>query len=225
MIKITESAAGRVTVESPFHPSFSPKAKTFGGRWDSAAKRWSFDARDLARVKVLCVALYGTDGSPIDAADLLTIRTDGVLDDSPSSTEVRIAGRQIARIRGRDSGATLGDGVVLLAGRFRSGGSAKNPRIQWDPDTRFELRDVPRAMAEKVHATYHGVTLLDASGTVVAEPTVESPPAEVLSVSVVAEMAGIEIDHSGDLAQLEIEIASAEGRAAGLRFRAAELQS
>jgi hypothetical protein len=220
-IKADDRQSGKITVASPFNPDFAPKARGAGGRWDAARKVWVFDARDEERVRKICRTVYGTDGA--DAADVLTIRAtakvcdqrgQGKFDDRPMS--YWLAGREIARAYGRDSGAKLADGVVLLTGGFYSGGSVKNPACYHKAGTTFEVRDVPRAAAEKVHAEYHDVTLLDASGNIVAEPTSEPAPEPQ------AETAP---DRSAELAAVQIEIAAAEGRLAGLRYRAAEIGS
>jgi hypothetical protein len=210
-IRIEHTPNAKILCETPYSPTFPAAAKKLGGRWVPERKAWQFDGRDEAAVRALCVRLFGTDGSPETTADVLTIRApSGVC--TNDGTALWLAGRQVARVLGRDSGARLGDGVVVVTGSFGSGGSMKNPRIVVKAGTVFELRDVPRAMAEKVHAEYHGVTLLDAQGTVVLEPTSAEEPAPV-----VAEPSEIEV--------VEREIAAAFARLAGLRFRAAELRS
>jgi hypothetical protein len=94
-------------------------------------------------------------------------------------------------------------------------------RLRYREGTVVEVRDVPRAAAEKVHTEYHGVTLLDAQGVVVALPTSEqvAPPAEVLEQAF-----GIEIDRRAELEAVEKEIAEFEEKIAGLRARAAEIK-
>lgn len=209
-MKIEIETTGRTTsAKTPFNPDFPARAKRIGGRWDSVAKAWLFDARDEDKVRKLCVALFGTDGSPETAADVLTVRAPAKVCDW-QQTSLWLCGRKVASVLGRDSGARLGDGVVLLAGKFSSGGSMKHPRIERSEDAVIELRDVPRAMAEKLHAEYHGVALLDAQGAVVAEATSEE-----------SEM----VVSGREEAEIEREIAAAEGRLAGLRFRAAELRA
>ncbi len=220
-VEITKSGT-RLTTKTPYNPDFSPKAKKLGGKWDKAARVWTFDARDEERVRALCARLFGTDGSPVAAEDLLTVRARPDVCDvrrGSAAGELWICGRKVAGVTGRDSGARLGEGVVMIAGGFSSGGSVKNYRCMWPGGTVFEVRDVPRALAEKLHAEYLGITLLDAAGVVVAEPTSESAVEECDA------NAGIEIRQTAELHDVETEIAKAEGRLAGLRFRAAELRA
>lgn len=140
----------QTVVESPYHPSFPPAARKLGGRWDGTRKSWVFDARDEERVHELCRTIYGTDGTESDLVDvrvtLLTQSSDCLSD---RETELYLFGRQVGRVYGRDSGAQLGEGVVVLSGKFDSGGSRKNPAICWDEGTTIELRDVPRAAIQE----------------------------------------------------------------------------
>jgi hypothetical protein len=128
-----------VTVESPYNPEFSSRARGLGGKWK--APLWIFDERDEKRVKELCVEIYGTDG--VDS-DLVSIRVTLEEDDWNYELSFYVAGRQVARAFDRDSGARLGEGVILLNGKFGSSGSRKSPAITVDKGTVFELRDIPR---------------------------------------------------------------------------------
>jgi len=146
---ITEN--GKTYLDAPYHPDLPAKGRALGGKFDARSKCWVFDARDEGRVRELALEVYGDDGSP---QELVTLRcradndTFG-LNVRGRQTSVYVAGRQVARVYGRDSGARLGNGVVVVSGGFRSGGSAKNPTVDWDDDTLFELRDVPRSAAER----------------------------------------------------------------------------
>jgi transposase len=82
--------------------------------------------------------------------DRVTVRVK-VSDESPWSARNQglfLGGFSIARGYGRDSGARLADGVVVLEGGFYSGGSAKNSTTHASSGTLFEIHDVPRGMAD-----------------------------------------------------------------------------
>lgn len=68
MIAITGNTA---IATAPYHPSFSGFARQIGGRWIADKRAWSFDSRDVARVRDLLLDLFGTDGSP---TELVTLR-------------------------------------------------------------------------------------------------------------------------------------------------------
>ena len=141
-----ETTSSHVLVTSPFHPDFPREARRLGGKWNSPV--WQFDVRDEQRVREMCQRIYGTDGTAA-AGDLVTLRcriAENRYWDAPRQG-LYVAGRCVARATGRDSGAHLGDGVVLLEGTITSGGSMKN----WNTIARgpvlLEIRDVPRPAA------------------------------------------------------------------------------
>jgi hypothetical protein len=137
------------TARSPYHPDLPARAKALGGKWDGDA--WTFDARDEARVQAMYREIYGTDGTD---GDLVTIRCSFRLDYEADKNAIFIGGREVARARGRDSGATIGDGVVFVAGSATSGGSAKNWKTIIREGSVVEIRDMPRTMAERVVAEH-----------------------------------------------------------------------
>lgn len=138
---------GRVVLTSPYHPAIPPAARALAGKWNATRKVWSFDARDLDRVRELCVTVYGIDPLAPAPADLLTVRVD--LDRLDLADSLFALGRQLARRAGRDYAVRLGEGVVILAGGFPAhGGSVKYPRLAPLPGTVLEVRDVPRMAVE-----------------------------------------------------------------------------
>lgn len=139
----------KVAVYCPYHPRFRDDAKALGGKWDALNKAWLFDTRDEQSVRELCIEHYGTDGTN---TDLVTLRCTVVDDDYIFSCKdaIRIAGREIAHARGRDSGAVLGDKIVFIDKTPRSGGSVKNWGVAIPEGSVFEIRDLPRNIAERV---------------------------------------------------------------------------
>jgi hypothetical protein len=137
-----------LAVKSPYNSEFVATAKRYGGKWSGG--QWVFDARDEERVRELCKKVYGSDGL---TADLCTIRAKFTANASVGGGPIEIAGRTIARAHGRDSGARLGEGVVLLEGKFGSGGSMKNWATFVGRNGAVVLvRDFPRAQAERLIA-------------------------------------------------------------------------
>jgi len=153
-VKVTTTDQ-RVSVQSAYIPELPAKAKRLGGKWDGFS--WSFDIRDLDRVRDLYLTLYG-DFNGEGSGETVSVR---VVVAGSEWAEYRsslfFAGRMVARARGRDSGAILGDGVVVLSGGFRSGGSVKNWRTEATGGTVFEVRDIPKGKAEAEIAGLPGV--------------------------------------------------------------------
>ncbi|TXN73264.1 hypothetical protein [Methylobacterium sp. WL6] len=143
---------GALLVQTPHvNKNFNKRIKDMGGVWHNA--RWRVDARNEALVRAALKRSYGGDGQ--GEPDVVTVRC--TIHKESWQGPVDVAGRVIARAFGRDSGATLGDGVVLVEGRITSGGS----RINWTSvvDATVVLHDCPRKVAEKmIDGGYVGVS-------------------------------------------------------------------
>ena len=148
----------KVTVHSPFCPAFPARARGLGGRWVS--DKWEFAARDDARVRALCVEMYGSDGD--DGAPTVDLHVDvNVFEGMFSQQALFLAGREIAHRPGRDSSVRLGQDVILIQGSFPgSGGSVRNPVLNTREGTILEVRGVPAAHPDTRRA---GVTVLTES--------------------------------------------------------------
>lgn len=153
MINITiTTSSNTTTLSSPYHPSLPKRAKALGGKFDSRSKKWHFDARDEERVREMAVEVYGTDGRDTDT-EKVTVRVKlseerGWVSDPREG--LFLGGQQIARASGRDSGATPGEGVVVIEGGFGSGGTTHNWETRVCAGTTVEVRDVPRGVAERI---------------------------------------------------------------------------
>lgn len=160
-IQITTQDNGRLAVTSPYNADYVAGAKDIGGRWDGANRQWTFDPRDEERLRELLRDVYGTDGSPADQADLVTVRWNitgqGV---SRGDNELYFAGRVVASRRSRDDTVRLGPNVILISGGFDySGGSMRYPSLSPEEGTVIEIRDVPRSAVTGTGAEIVGETI------------------------------------------------------------------
>lgn len=146
MVKI-EKTETQLIVSSPYHPDLPGPAKKLGGRWNKSA--WVYDARDEERVRELYRGIYGTDGSA-PTGDLVSLRVSFPDGASTYHGGIFVGGRCIGRATGRDSGASLADGIIIISGNITSGGSVKNWRTVAPEGTIVEIRDVPREKALEV---------------------------------------------------------------------------
>lgn len=146
MIKTTLTAT-TIQVESPYNREFVSQAKLIGGRW--SAPFWVFDIRDADRVRDVLMDIYGEDGS---VQDRVTIRMTLTSEHDKRGGPIVVHGREIASATGRDSGARLGRGIVLIEGKFDGGGSVKNWSTIVRTDATVLVRDVPRAAADRMLA-------------------------------------------------------------------------
>lgn len=156
-VVVISSATG-VIVESPYCPEFVDGARTLNGSWDK--RTWTFDVRDEERVRALCVSVYGTDGSDADKPTL-TIHVP-LQDKDGWAQAVYVSGHRLAFRLHRDDRPRLPEGVRVIAGGFApSGGSNANPRLEVQPGTVLEWRDVAQGTALKTLAERPGATLVD----------------------------------------------------------------
>lgn len=143
---IIKTEDGKIYVTSPYNSVFVQGAKKLDGKWK--APSWVFDARDEQLVRDLCFSTYGTDGNGI--TDVVTIKVNFSGDRFAHHGPIEVFGRTVALAKNRNSGARLGEGVILLEGGFTSGGSWKNWGTCVDDSGAVVLiRDIPRAAAEK----------------------------------------------------------------------------
>ena len=155
-----EISGSKLVATSPYHPDLPTQAKKLGGKWDRSRKAWTFDPRDEQRARQLYREIYGTDGENQDMplVDLL-VDMDKV---APEDSELYLAGRLVASVRGRDSGATLGRGVIFDQGELWSTGSTKYPRIGWKQGTRLLVRDVPAGIARETASEWaDGISVVE----------------------------------------------------------------
>jgi hypothetical protein len=156
-ITIAKNTRGeeRCWLKSPYHPDLPAKARALGGRWVDAARQWSFDARDVERVRALCRDVYGEDGTEREEdRERYTLRVNVCAISDQNGPSLWFAGREIMRRPGRDAAIRLGPGCVLVSGTLPArGGSANHPRLgipcgsEHEPVV-LEIRDVPLALVE-----------------------------------------------------------------------------
>jgi hypothetical protein len=152
LIKIEPWHDNRIIVTSPYNRQFVAAAKQTAGKWDDAYKAWIFPAETAERVREICREVYGQDDRPVETVRL-RVKYLLALDRGTAATIV-VAGRDVARAYGRDSGARLGEDVVIVSGGFRSSGSIRNFTVKEKPDTVFDLLRMPLPMAQRMVAEH-----------------------------------------------------------------------
>lgn len=119
LVKIEEK--GRIKVVSPYNGILVSKFRNLRGQFKDGA--WFFDDTLEEYVKEALLQVFGYDGTTIP--DYCTLKITG-FSKSATTDAVLLFGRTIAKAYGRDSGAKLGDDIVLITGDCGSGGSVKN---------------------------------------------------------------------------------------------------
>lgn len=171
----------QISVSSPFNVNLPKRARALSGNWNSAEHVWIYPRAAEPQVKDLYLDIYGEwDTQSTEYVNLrCTVGPDGASNLCESLT---LGGRPIARAIGRDSGARTAEGVIVLAGKFDSGGSMKNWRTSVEGDTIFRLLNVPRTKAEELVKDPKWCSSIEIEPPVVLEstPSLENTPAPMV---------------------------------------------
>lgn len=144
MPKITiKHENGKIQLNTPYNPDFVKKIKFAGGQWNSSAKVWEMDERNLDTARSIMLEVYGEDDRPTKK---VSVRISVLNQISEERGSVCILGRTVAKASGRDSGAKIGDGVCFEVGEATSGGSAKNWMTLIEQDSVIIMHDVPEKL-------------------------------------------------------------------------------
>jgi hypothetical protein len=142
-----------VGVESPYSADFVAGARRLNGVYNRTGNYWLFSPLVIDKVYDLCMRVYGEDGrETVKPADLVTLKVTTPTSWDQAKGSIELGGRVIARAWGRDSGAKLGEDVVLIEGRARSSGSVKNWYTTLNPGSIVEILNMPRRKAEQLVA-------------------------------------------------------------------------
>jgi len=147
-MKITRTDC-KIIVSSSYNADLIPLAHAAGGKWNRDHAVWEYDIRAEQQVAEAYRTAYGYWD---DVVDTVVLRCTSDAEATIRTDSLKLGGRPIARASGRNSGARLCDGVIILNGGFSSGGSVKNWQTVCKAGTSFRLLDVPKPMAEKLVA-------------------------------------------------------------------------
>lgn len=170
-----------VKVVTPYNQQFVTRCKNFRGTFKNDA--WYFDDSIADLVKEAMIETFGVDGTEVVELCTLHIKN---FSDYASKDPVVLFGRTIAKARGRDSGARLGDGIIFIKGRYSSGGSVQNWRTEVS-DADFLIKDFPleRTKFKDVQAAIKG-------GWCEVKPAVKKRSQEQIQKEIEKHLAAIE---------------------------------
>ncbi len=129
-----------IQVNTQYNPNFIYEAKQIGGRFNGDTKCWEFDIRNQELVKKILLSIFGTDGRNNNLVDVV-IKVNKKL--TSEREPIYLAGRMIAQARGRDTGATIADGVAFINKKPQSGGSRQYWTTEITQDSIFKIFDLP----------------------------------------------------------------------------------
>jgi len=136
-----------VEVHFPYHAEAKTRIKNMGGRWNGTC--WLVKPEMEADARRVLFDVFGTDGAVGLKKVTLRVRAKKDLVQHHEYGPITCCGKVLARAFGRDSGARVGEDVVLIDGNIRSGGSMKNWTVRIDAGSEFKLVNVFPALMDE----------------------------------------------------------------------------
>ena len=138
-----EHMGNEIKVITPYNSDFVQKCRNLRGEFKQGA--WWFRDNIIDYVRNAMLEIYGVTGEEQYEECSLLVKN---FTRESTCAAVTLFGRTIARAFGRDSGAKLGDEIILIDGSIDSGGSMKN----WSTcvkNATFEIQNFPLPATEK----------------------------------------------------------------------------
>ena len=124
--------AGICTLRAPFNKNLTNACHKLGGKWDGNEKAWIFTGLVSDQVEELDEKYN---------SKLIGIEVSVLRDYYEHTAPIYIAGFEIAKAFGRDSGAKLADGIAIISGKKPySCGSMKNWATEIAEGTVFRMQ-------------------------------------------------------------------------------------
>ena len=149
-IKTARCDNGTINIYTPYNRDFVSRIKGIGrARWDADRKCWNIPEAGLETARSIMQDVYGETDLPDAWQKMVTVRIKfGDRYTSECRCGVSAFGRTLARAWGRDSGAKVGDDVIMETGEVTSDGSAKNWYTVIKAGTTFRLQ-VPEGIYQR----------------------------------------------------------------------------
>lgn len=164
--RIENTENGKIAIYTPYDKKFVQTIKRIGSaRWNGDA--WTVPEDYIDDVRDIMKDIYGRDDQ--DAGETVDCEIEFSREIYEDKAAVTMFGKTLSRAWGRDSGAKVGDDVILLEGNIGSGGS----RANWDSrvyeGAKFIVKSIPKARFEKEKDEYCEKYGDDVKITVVSE--------------------------------------------------------
>ena len=143
-IKIDDKSGKRIYLTAPYNEDANAKYRQVGGRWLKKSRRWSFARGDIELVRQALMDVFGVTDIVDETVTARVRVADWQWRDRKGNPGKATFGGQTIAIRyQRDTPVRVGDGVVLVSGKFpSSGGSMAYPEIDAGEDVIVEVREV-----------------------------------------------------------------------------------
>lgn len=182
----------KANIFTPYNTEFVKRIKGIGGaKWNEAEKCWTIPAEAVDAARDIMMDVYGETDIP-DGSEKLKLRITALVDIEELRAPVSYFGKNLASASGRDSGARVGDGVILESGTITSSGSMKNWTSMNRKDAVMILTDdVPETLyqRDKNATTQWGDTLFSVE---VLKNSVDKEKLEAEKAALLARIAEID---------------------------------
>ena len=149
--RIENRGDGKVAIYTPYDRKFVEAIKNIGSaRWNGEA--WTVPIDYTDNVRSIMKDVYGRDDQSTGETVDCEIEFFGeYYEDKAAFT---MFGKTLARAWGRDSGAKVGDDVMLVDGSIGSGGSRANWDTRVYKGAKFIVKNIPKARFDKEKDEY-----------------------------------------------------------------------
>lgn len=143
--RVTSIQIGKeIHVTVPYNEIANKRFRELGGKFDYATKSWVFNEIVKEQLIKTLNDHYLEDGFTPVRRGTVIIHANYTL--SNVCAPLYFAGRILAQAKARDGGAKISDGVVVLSGKVKSGGSVKNWETQIEECTMIAVHDMPESI-------------------------------------------------------------------------------
>lgn len=164
--RIENCGDGKIAVYTPYDKKFVEAIKNIGSaRWNGEA--WTVPIDYTDNVRGIMKDIYGRDDR--STGETVDCEIEFLQSYYVGKAAVVMFGKTIARAWGRDSGAKVGDDVMLIEGDINSGGSVKNWETRVYAGAKFIVKNVPKARFEKEKSEYQDEYGINTKITVVSK--------------------------------------------------------
>lgn len=187
-----EISGGKANIFTPYNAEFVKRIKGIGGaKWNGAEKCWTIPAEAVDSARDIMMDVYGETDIP-DGSEKMKIRITALVDIEELRAPVSFFGKNLASASGRDSGARVGDGVILESGTISSSGSMRNWTSMIKKGAVLTLTDVPKVLyqRDKDATTKWGDTLFTVE--ILKDTTVNKEKLEAEKADLLARIAEID---------------------------------
>lgn len=140
---------GQIRVSSPYHSEFPKRARQIGGSWQASSKLWVFP-EELKELVIKTLNDYYGESGLDENIQYITLTLRALEDIKGHAEDVIVTGRHVVKAYGRDSGAKMCDGSVLVSGTITSGGSVKNWQTIVRKDTVIKILNFNPALLPQI---------------------------------------------------------------------------